>query len=547
VSIAPSHIRQQTQVTARARAALAVVTVLAVTGYLNALQNPFAYDDTREVVANASLADLANLGAIVRHNATRPIVNLSYAIDYAFWGLNPVGYHLTNIVLHAGNVALFFAFVVFLAERATLAPRAERMNVTTAFVAAGLFAVHPMMTEAVAYVSGRSEVLVAVLMLASLHCLCRGLESQGAQHLLPGVGLFAAALGTKETAAMLPLILIAYDRLVLRGPDHGRRWRWQRVHLPLLGVIAFGAAVRIWWYVQVENPASAHWQWDRLFLELHVTARYLALLVAPLSQSLVHPASPIPTFFDLRVVTATAVLGMLVSGSLALRHRQPLFPFGVVWFFLFLIPSAGLMVLADRGEAMAEHRVYFASCGLFVAAAALVARSGTWVADGGARARRVFALITVVLAVLLAMTIARNNIWSDPVRLWEDAARKAPATYIAHYGVGDAYRSIGDCEAAEPAYEYAIALRPDAIEAYLGLASCLGELGRMDDARRVLRGALSTAPPHSQAVLLLAQIEEQRRNVAEAHRLCQQASALEPQNAAAIECVRRTAPQLAPP
>jgi hypothetical protein len=136
--------------------------------YLNALQNPFVYDDFHTVVDNPSIHTLANLRAVALYAVTRPLVNLSYAIDYAIWGGGPFGFHVTSIVIHMLNVALLFAVT----ER--LAPSKGRPY--AAFCAASVFAVHPLMTEAVGYVSGRSEELCAALFLAALLCGMRWLR-----------------------------------------------------------------------------------------------------------------------------------------------------------------------------------------------------------------------------------------------------------------------------------------------------------------------------------------------------------------------------------
>src|SRR4029077_11939329 len=120
------------------------------------LHNPFVYDDHHTIVTNTSIVRLTDLRAIVRHDVTRPLVNLSYAIDRALWGGEPFGFHASSVLLHMLNVALLFAL-------------ARRLSGSfAAFAAAALFAVHPMMTEAVGYVSGRSEVLCAMFFLLAL-------------------------------------------------------------------------------------------------------------------------------------------------------------------------------------------------------------------------------------------------------------------------------------------------------------------------------------------------------------------------------------------
>jgi len=142
--------------------------------YVNALRNPFVYDDYHTVVENRSIAHLSDVRAIVLHDVTRPIVNLSYAIDRALWGATPTGFHVTNVLLHMLNVVLVFT----LGRR--LAHDRDR-GVLVAFAAAVLFAAHPMMTEAVGYISGRSELLCAAFFLPAVMAGRRWLRGGGAR------------------------------------------------------------------------------------------------------------------------------------------------------------------------------------------------------------------------------------------------------------------------------------------------------------------------------------------------------------------------------
>src|SRR5437667_968450 len=193
----------------RAVAGCSAATLLAGVVYLNALHNPFVYDDYHTVVANTSLQRVANIRAIVLHDVTRPIVNLSYAIDHALWGATPPGFHVTNVLLHMLNVVLLYRLARRLAE--------DRHADLVACAAAMLFAVHPMMTEAVGYISGRSEVLCATWFLPAMMCGRLWLRGNGARWGLRTVALWIGALATKETAAMFPFLLFAYDWLAVHS------------------------------------------------------------------------------------------------------------------------------------------------------------------------------------------------------------------------------------------------------------------------------------------------------------------------------------------
>jgi len=200
-----------------------IAIVLALLAHGNTLHNPFVYDDISEIVDNPSIVDLTQLGLIVRQSITRPLTNLSYAADYAGSGLDPFGYHLTNLLLHAINVALLFALVRVLI-RTTASGRRSENATFAAFTAAGMFAVHPLLTEGVGYISSRAELLAGAWVLVSVLCFTRALSTLTVRWIAAGVASFVLAAMAKEVAAMLPLVLVAYDFLML--PPEGRRQRF---------------------------------------------------------------------------------------------------------------------------------------------------------------------------------------------------------------------------------------------------------------------------------------------------------------------------------
>ena len=216
--------------TPRSLAASLGVLVLAGGVYLNALHNPFVYDDHHLVVANASIQHVANLRAIVLHDVTRPVVSLSYAIDRAFWGGDPWGFHVTSVLWHALNALLLLMLGRRLIEDcAGGAASALEAPVSqlAPFAAAAMFAVHPMLTEAVGYVGGRSEVLCTTFMLLAMLSGRRWLRGGGARWAVLTVVCWISGLAAKESAAMFPFLLAAYDWLV--NPERGGR-RWLTVH-----------------------------------------------------------------------------------------------------------------------------------------------------------------------------------------------------------------------------------------------------------------------------------------------------------------------------
>ena len=465
-----------------------LVAALAVSIYLGALRNPFVYDDRITVVENPSIRHLGELRLVLRFDLFRPLVNLSFAIDHAFWDLEPFGYHLTNVLLHALNVVLLFAVVRGLVEDGRLRLQGGwEMSVGSArliaVAAAALFAVHPMMTESVGYVSGRSEVLAGMFFLLALLAMRAGLGRGRAGWVAVSIVLFVLAVLSKEVAIMFPFVVLAYDRLLLAGSELERRRRLVRLHLPLVAVGAVIGLARVGVFLLVENAFSAE-SVGRMFryltLQFEVVWKYVRLLVLPVRQSIAHNVT------GFIVVSALGAIGLGLTCALAYRVRAhaPLLSFGVAWFLLLLVPTSSVLPLQYP---IAEHRVYLASIGLFLVAATGFARLVQGVRTPPLRPRvLLYAAGLAVLASLAGLTVSRNVVWANPVALWRDAVIKAPRwdTYMAF---GNALRDAGNCEAALVAYDRARRLEPERLLPLAARWACLVILDQADDATTIVR------------------------------------------------------------
>ena len=227
------------------RLAIGVAVLLAGLVYVNALDNPFVYDDRRLIVENRSIRPPLNLEAVVLREVARPAVNISYAIDRVLWGPSPAGFHVTNVLLHMLNVALLFEFV-----------RRGTGRIVSAFLAAAVFAVHPMMTQAVGYISGRAEVLCTTFVLMALAAARRWMLGGRGVWLAATFGLWVLALASKETAVMFVAVAFVYDRLVLVGTAADRRRRLLWMHMPFIGFVVFAMTVRLAVFAFLEHPGQ---------------------------------------------------------------------------------------------------------------------------------------------------------------------------------------------------------------------------------------------------------------------------------------------------
>ncbi len=556
----------------------AAAALLACLPYLNALNNPFVYDDHDTVVANPSLVDLSNVRFLFLFSPFRPLVNLSYAFDRWLWGYQPFGFHLTNVALHAAVVALLYVLVRRMLED-SWRPVKGRPTVNGAplhgapvglpFAAVALFAVHPLQTEAVAYVSGRSELMCGVWFLAALVLARDAMALASRPRAVLACVCGALAIASKEVGLVLPVVVLAYDWLLRPGDDERRRRRLWRIFVPGFAAAAAVAAYRLLFLRHLIGESSPVMN---LLTQAIVIWRYLRLLVWPGGQSIMHAVHRVTSLVDPIALVAAVGLALVCAAAFRLRRVAPAAAFGLLWFLIVLAPSSSVVTLA---EGMAEHRVYLASAGIFIAVAALVARLFAAPRRGSAAlpAKYITAL-AVLITVLFVLTVMRNRVWGNPIALWEEATLHAEGMWEPHYALADALRESGNCNAAVAEYRKVVALSSAHRDAYVNLGICLAQTGQLDEAERAFRRVLDIDPTFvrgytNMGALALVQGDAERardfyreaiaqdpRNVLArlqlaslyehtfhdyhaAARMCGEARAMAPATPGVVECVER--------
>ena len=498
---------------------LALIATAAIVPYLNALPNAFVWDDLVLVVDNpwikswAGLPHLLSASLVTDLGAApyyRPLQAVTYLLDYRLWGLSPAGFRATGVAIHAGVALLLYRLGCTMLG----SPRA-------ALAAALAFAVHPIHTEAVAYVAGRSDPLAAACMLGALVCVAE----RRATALAPA--LFGLALLAREAAMVLPLLVVLVE-LARPDRDAARLPTALRRAVPYVIVLAVYLLVRR--AVVGDGAASLttaiYPLATRLLTFPGVIVRYLALLVAPVGLHMERTLAPATSLLDPAVIGAALVVAGL-GGAIAAAWRpaRPL-AFGLAWFLVALLPVSGIVPLATF---MAEHWLYVPSMGIFLAAGWAVDRLAT----GGAR----WALPAgaVALVAYAALTARRNLDWRDDLALFEATSLYAPNSVRVQAGLGLAYKRRGRTGEAIAAYEQALALGPSAFQSgvvHNNLGNLYRQLGRLDDSQRELEAAVQADPGSSDARNNLAATLIAMGRADDALRILEEALARDP-NAAA--------------
>lgn len=484
----------------------ACVAVGAVLLYADSLDNPFVYDDYRLIVENPTIQNLTGVLPILVRDITRPLVSVSYTVDTAVWGSRPFGYHLTNVLLHAVNVILVYWIGLLAAAdwrrkgggKFGLAPEPR----VVALAASVLAAAHPVMTQAVGYVSGRSEVLYSLFFLASLLAARQWMRA-GGWWWLASLALWVLSLASKETAAVLPLVLIGYDAWLMDGDRAARRRRLLRFYLPAAVLVLMFGAGRLAVLATLEYPDGSGPDWRFTLVTLEAFWRYMGLFVWPANQTIIHTV-PFPDGFTPRVLVEFASLTALLALVWVLRRIQPLVSLGLLLAVLILAPSSVLFI-TGVGEPMAEHRAYLSAIGFFLACAAIAAIA--WARAQSLGRTRLAAAVAVVFVLQLAgRTLIRNAVWGSSVGLARESVALSPGHWMPHLLLAETLRQTDRCPQAVDEYHRVIELRPQEIFPRTKLLQCLLLTGRIPEAEQELRRLRVLDPSSQEAAMGLGML-----------------------------------------
>jgi tetratricopeptide (TPR) repeat protein len=455
--------------------------------FLAAIGNDFVnWDDDRNFLENPSFRGLSfqNLWwmATTFHlGHYHPLTWLSLGVDYTLWGMNPAGYHFTNILLHAITAVLAYYLILLLLQigfHKEWAPPGLKMG---AVLAALLFAIHPLRVESVAWVSERRDVLSGLFYLATLLLYLRG-------RLVAALAAFACALLSKVIVVTLPVVLLILDWYPLR-----RRWSW-RVALekvPFFALALGAGLIGVGRYEAGLSGAVADLDvtpWLRIMLSLYGLAFYVWKTLAPfgLYAQYVYSADPQPSDAPL-VIAALFVAGVTVA-LLLLRKRWPAGLAAWGCYTVTLLPVLSLLRL-DRQQYVADHHSYLATLGL----AALGGSLFYYFFRGPHPQWALFVSLLVTL-VLCERTVRQVWVWENSATLWTHTLEGSPLSIVAHNNLGRALAERGQPEQAIEHFGRAVEIRPSYAQARYNLGNLLMRQGRLTEAEPQLRQVVEQQP-----------------------------------------------------
>ena len=490
---------------------------LAVFAYSPCLQGPFVFDDFHLPFADPRAAQMPAQFWI---GGVRPVLMGSYWANYLYSGPGTYSYHAVNIALHLIAAALVWRILGRLLRMAF--PSGE--TGWSALLGAGVFLLHPLQTESVDYIAGRSEVFCAIFVLSAwLVFLRRFGENTGPGKAALILACTMAAVLTKESGICVVALLVATDLYWNEGGIAVQLRKRRVLYVPVM-LASCGAAFLI--LRRLAGSESAGFGIGAspaayALTQCRVVLLYGRLFLAPAGQN-VDWQIPLSSFRDPQAWVCVAGFAMLIAAIVWSYKRAREVSFGLVIFLIGLAPSSSVIPLQD---AMAERRMYLPIIGLSLALAGVAHRiripAGFAVPSGVA-----------VLLALAAVTHARSSVWSGGVSLWEDAVAKNPRNSRAHASLGTARMLLHDCGGAARDYKAVIAIEGLNDMDGRNLASAY-ECGSQPDLALEIYRRLADSKPASDLYTRIGYLEALHENLEGSLAAFGKALRLDPNNAAA--------------
>lgn len=466
----------------------AVLLTLSVLVYLPSLGNEFVWDDTQVIEKNYKEARSSPVLShfvpreqeVKNSRYWRPVLLLSYFSDRTVWGPGPRGFHLTNVLANSLAVLAMFAFCVLLFR-----PSLGVGAVGAAFLASVLFALHPMHVESVAWVSARTDVLMALFFfLACFFHLLASSRGWGGYMLFVALGSFsfALALFSKEVAVVFPAAAVLAD-LATRGRPRGRSFISYALYAAItagylfLRARAFVIIPDLSFLIPVTTafaaPGAGLGGGADIVSVLGTLARayyfYVYKTVLPFTFNAFMDGLPGGPLYLASSILTLVLLGVSAAWAWVKGHAP--IAFGTAWFALTLLPSAVVSITGVAASPVAERYLYLPTAGLGIVLAYCAAAFSSRRVSRGVTT----ALTASVIILFCTFTLGRQGVWKTNVDLWSDTVLSSPRAALPRINLGYALRERGMLPEAEQ--QFLIALHPDIEDTPRGRAITANNLG----------------------------------------------------------------------
>lgn len=460
--------------------------------HINTLDNKFVnWDDDSHVYKNPSICTItpSNIKHICSHSYVSlylPVTMLSYMLDYQLWQLEPFGYHATNLFLHILNVILAFLLLNLILR-----------NKTASFMAAIIFALHPVQVESVAWISERKNLLSTFFFFLSFIFYIKHKDRRKFLPYLCFITFFLLALLSKPSVVVLPLLLISYDYFY--SPKINKMDLKDKIPFFLLTLVFCLTTLyfyKMHYFPKTETVKGLYYGNNfsiNLLTMIPVFLNYLKLVFYPLNLCALYRPSVYTSIFQPKVVTSIILLVlMLFYLCFAIKKRHPS-GFWILWFFILMLPVTNLIPIPT----IYNDRYLYLSILSFPVLFYLILHPVL-------AERKVFRNITVLIFAIVVLSCGllsyqRNKIWHNSVSFWSDVVKKAPTSHKAHNNLASSYAKRGLLDKAIEEYKESLAIKQNYAVAHNNLGLAYAIKGLLDKARKEWEIALEIDPELTQS------------------------------------------------
>lgn len=472
--------------------AFIIFLVVGFSIYANSFIVPFFWDDNDNVVNNVYIKSWQYLpkyfsenliaGSGLLSNYWRPLLLINYSLDYHFFGLNKYWWHFENIFLHILNAFLIFLLLQYLIKKKWFA-----------FLMSLIFLAHPVQTEAITMITARADPLSLFFILIAALCYVKD------EYPVGRILAFAAALMTKETAIILPALLILIE---LCFPKEGRTFKSAALKiLPffILAGVYFLARLTILNFNNTlnfynDNSLFATSTWVRILSFLKALSIYYGLLIFPHNLHMERFFEPVTLITPFLTFIFLISLGLIVFSLWRFKSNR-LYLFGTGWFFIALAPTSNILIPINR--ILYEHWLYVPLIGFFIFLTAFLKEAVLMLKNiyPAFFKLRYFLLAPIIgyLAFFCVLTIERNSDWRNPIIFFNNVLKYNEKSLLAWNNLGMAYADESEFEKAKHAYERAIALdeKNESAPPHHNLGNLYKSAGMFDEAIKEYEKAIA--------------------------------------------------------
>ncbi|MFC1646427.1 tetratricopeptide repeat protein [Candidatus Omnitrophota bacterium] len=491
-----------------------LIAIIVMAVYANSLKGEFFWDDLGLIKDNFLIKDWKYLPQLFLrplsstfHYCYRPLLNLSFMIDYSIWQLNPLGYHISAVIIHILNSFLVYLLAYSLSRDFKLA------------ISAGLiFSVHTVLSEPVNYLSSRADLLMGLFCISSLifYIIHRTSSLRRPVYLFGSLFFFILGLLSKEMAIVLIFTIILYELILRSGKETNKR-RLSFI-LPYLFVLIIYATARFFVlkanipvYVETFSIAELSFA-SRFFTSITAIPTYVRLLFIPIGlhkEWLLQPLDPVFQF--VAVFSVALVAGALLFAKFIYRYSK-ISSFGILWFFVLLTPVLNIIPI---NSFLSEAWLYLPSIGFILFVCALVLK----IVPGKTHLNKsilVFVLICV-LSFYSFLTVKRNHVWASERQLFfTEISEFNPYSSRAYTNLGLIYVEQNKLPEAIEEFVKALEIEPDSPGLHRNMGNVYLRLNKLDLAEKAYRTALSINPNDAETLGNLGNLYSNRNNLEEA-------------------------------